>query len=67
MANVEKAVPRDYITDDGFGITAACRRYLTPLIQGEDYPAYAGGLPVFVTLENRAVAKKLGAFEMRSS
>ncbi len=67
VANVEKAVPRDYITDDGFGITAACRRYLTPLIQGEDYPDYAGGLPVFVTLENRAVAKKLPVFEMRSS
>ena len=42
VANVEKKVPRDFITADGFGITAACRRYLEPLIAGEDYPPYAG-------------------------
>ncbi|HSS67270.1 MAG TPA: hypothetical protein VLK34_01880, partial [Nocardioidaceae bacterium] len=36
--NVEKTVPRHFITADGFGITGACRRYLEPLIGGEDYP-----------------------------
>ncbi len=65
VANVEKAMPRDFITDDGFGITDACRRYLWPLIQGEDYPTYANGLPVYVTLKNVAVAKKLGLFVPR--
>ena len=65
VANVEKALPRDYITDDGFGITERCKRYLTPLIQGEDYPAYVNGLPLYETLANVAVAKKLAAFEMR--
>ena len=65
VANVEKTVPRDFITDDGFGITAACTRYLGPLIQGEDYPSYANGLPRFVTLENRVVAAKLAPFAMR--
>ena len=64
VANVEKFMPRDFITDDGFGITDKCRRYLTPLIQGEDYPQYEGGLPVYVTLKNMAVAKKLEAFEL---
>ncbi len=65
VANVEKSVPRDFITDDGFGITARCRRYLTPLIQGEDYPDYANGLPRFVTLDNRAVPRKLAPFELK--
>ena len=65
VANVEKFMPRDFITKDGYGITDKCRRYLTPLIQGEDYPKYKGGLPVYVTLKNTAVAKKLAAFELR--
>jgi 6-phosphofructokinase 1 len=65
VANVEKFMPREYITADGYGITEACKRYLRPLIQGEDYPAYADGLPVYVTLSNAAVERKLPAFEMR--
>jgi hypothetical protein len=58
-------MPRDFITQDGYGITSACKRYLEPLIQGEDYPAYAGGLPVYVTLKNVAAPKKLPAFELK--
>jgi 6-phosphofructokinase len=65
VANVEKFMPRDFITKDGYGITDKCRRYLTPLIQGEDYPKYKGGLPVYVTLKNAPVAKKLAAFDLR--
>jgi len=61
VANVEKTMPADFITDDGFGITAVCRRYLKPLIQGEDYPPYRDGLPDYVQLKNVAVAKKLPA------
>ena len=64
VANVEKFMPRDFITKDGFGITPKCKRYLTPLIQGEDYPKYQDGLPVYVTLKNVAVAKKLPAFKL---
>jgi 6-phosphofructokinase 1 len=64
VANVEKFMPRDFITKDGFGITPKCKRYLTPLIQGEDYPKYADGLPVYVTLKNVAVAKKLPEFKL---
>jgi 6-phosphofructokinase 1 len=60
VANREKMMPRSFITKDGFGITAACRRYLEPLILGEDYPPYRGGLPIYVRLENKAVAPKLG-------
>ena len=65
VANVEKFMPRDFITKDGFGITEKCRRYLTPLIQGEDYPKYKNGLPVYVTLKNTPVAKKLAKFELK--
>ena len=59
IANKEKMVPRRYITKDGFGITAAGRRYLEPLIRGEDYPPYVNGLPKYVTLKNASVKKKL--------
>ncbi|NBC49860.1 MAG: diphosphate--fructose-6-phosphate 1-phosphotransferase [Gammaproteobacteria bacterium] len=64
VANVEKFMPREFITDDGFGITAACKSYLLPLIQGEDYPPFENGLPRFVTLKNAAVEKRLDAFEL---
>ncbi len=59
VANVEKKVPREFITDDGFGITAPCRRYLEPLIAGEDFPPFEGGLPKYVRLKNAPVKRKL--------
>lgn len=65
VANVEKMMPDDFISDDGFGITEACRRYLQPLIGGEDYPPYRNGLPDYVKLGNIAVQKKLaGEFQI---
>jgi len=59
VANVEKMMPDNFISADGFGITEECRRYLQPLIAGEDYPPYKNGLPQYVTLKNVAVPKKL--------
>jgi len=59
VANREKMLPRHYITADGFGITAACRRYLQPLIGGEDYPPYKAGIPVYATLRGRRVRRRL--------
>ncbi len=59
VANHEKMMPRSYISRDGFGITPAARRYLAPLIQGEDYPPYKDGLPAYVRLKGVAVKKKL--------
>ena len=64
VANVEKFMPRDFITEDGFGITPVCKEYLIPLIQGEDYPPFEHGLPKYVTLKNAPVARKLAAFEV---
>ena len=37
----------------------ACRRYLVPLIGGEDYPPYAQGLPRYATIKGASVAKRL--------
>jgi len=59
VANVEKMLPRNFITADGYGITAKARAYLAPLIHGEDYPPFADGVPQYVRLKNSAVPKKL--------
>ena len=64
IANVEKMMPMEYISDDGFGITAACREYLQPLIEGEDYPPYKNGLPNYVVMKKEKVKKKLPSFEV---
>ena len=65
VANVEKKMPADFITPDGFGITDACRAYLAPLIAGEDYPPFRNGLPDYVRLKNIAVARRLpGEFKL---
>lgn len=59
VANVEKMMPKNFITRDGFHITDKCREYLSPLIKGEDYPPYKNGLPQYVTLKNVPVPKKI--------
>ena len=65
VANVEKFMPRNFISKDGFGITDKCKKYLNPLIAGEDYPKYKNGLPVYVQLKNVAVEKKLKKFDVK--
>jgi 6-phosphofructokinase 1 len=65
VANVEKMMPTDFITADGYGITQACKDYLIPLIQGEDYPPYENGMPKYVTLNNVAVEKKCPTFNLK--
>jgi len=64
VANVEKPMPKKYISKDGYGITAAGRRYLAPLIQGEDYPTYKSGMPKYVRMKNLLVEKKLPGFKV---
>ncbi|MCH8866446.1 MAG: 6-phosphofructokinase [Proteobacteria bacterium] len=59
IANREKMLPRRYISKDGFSITKAARRYLLPLIRGEDYPPYINGLPNYVRLKNASVTRQL--------
>ena len=64
VANVEKKMPKNFISRDGFGITQRCREYLAPLMRGEAYPPYRNGLPDYAQLKNIAVAKKLPDFDL---
>ncbi|MFN3310192.1 MAG: 6-phosphofructokinase [Thermomonas sp.] len=60
IANHEKTMPKGFIRADGYGITAAARRYLAPLIAGEAYPPYGrDGLPDYVAPRMRTVRRKL--------
>jgi ATP-dependent phosphofructokinase / diphosphate-dependent phosphofructokinase len=59
VANREKKLPPEYITEDGFGITNACRRYLEPLVAGEAYPPYRDGLPEYVRIKGSPVRRRL--------
>jgi 6-phosphofructokinase len=59
IANVEKMLPKDFISKDGYGITAKARAYLAPLIRGEAPPPFRDGLPQYVRLKNEPVPKKL--------
>jgi 6-phosphofructokinase 1 len=61
VANIEKKLPRDFLSTDGYGITRKARAYLSPLVRGEDYPPFKNGLPRYVRLKNVAVPKKLDA------
>jgi 6-phosphofructokinase 1 len=66
IANHEKTLPADYIADDGFGITDKARRYLEPLIRGEDYPPYdEHGLPKYFRPSLSTVTQKLPPFKPR--
>ena len=59
VANVERFMPKSFISKDGFDVTPKALRYLTPLIAGEDYPQYKNGVPEYVRLKLQRVAKKL--------
>ena len=64
VANVERKMPRRFISRSGFGVTPAGLDYLRPLIQGEDYPPYHNGLPQYVRLKNQLVKKRLPKFRV---
>ncbi len=59
VANIEKGLPREFISDNGMHITSACRQYLQPLIAGEDYPPYRNGIPEYIRLKNTIIEKKI--------
>ncbi|ODU40317.1 MAG: 6-phosphofructokinase [Lysobacteraceae bacterium SCN 69-48] len=60
IANHEKTMPKGFIRADGYGITAAARRYLTPLVAGEAYPPFGrDGLPNYVIPKLRQVRRRL--------
>jgi 6-phosphofructokinase 1 len=62
VANREKMMPKSFISKDGFGITAAARRYLAPLIAGEAATVWRDGLPVVAQLKLKLTRKRLPAW-----
>jgi 6-phosphofructokinase 1 len=59
IANIERVVPRDWISADGFLPNEAFIEYARPLIDGELHLPMDGGLPKFVALQKSPVEKKL--------
>lgn len=65
VANHEKTLPKSFIRRDGYGITEAARRYLEPLIRGEEAPPSGrDGLPKYVRLKNIALKQKLAPYKI---
>ncbi len=60
VANIEKILPKNFIDNSGYGITQTCRKYIAPLMEGEDYPEFQNGIPNYIRLTNKSVTKKLG-------
>ena len=58
VANVEAKMPRDFISENGYGITEKCRNHMLPLIQGESYPSYKDGLPNYAKLKMEMLDKQ---------
>ena len=63
VANIEKKMPGNFISKDGFGITQSCKNYLSPLIQGEAWPPFEDGVIQTASLKNKLVRKKLKNFK----
>ena len=63
VANVEKKIPKKFISKDGFGITRSCKNYLNPLIQGEAWAPFKDGVIHTASLKNKSVKKKLKNFK----
>ena len=51
IANLEKTLPKEYISECGFRITSEGKQYLSPLIQGENYPEFLNGVPKYEQLD----------------
>lgn len=64
VAGKERMLPDEFLSPDGYGISAACRRYMQPLIEGEDYPPYHDGLPAYVRLKCALLPKRLPPWKM---
>lgn len=67
VANIERGMPREYISPDGYGITQACRDYLRPLIGGEDYPPYENGLPCYPRIRGILRPRRCPPFKLNES
>jgi len=55
VANGEKFLPKEWITNDGFFVTDELTKYARPLIQGEVKPVMKDGLPSFIRFKKHFV------------
>lgn len=59
IMNREKRLPRSFLNAAGYQLTARARTYFEPLIRGEAWPPFAGGLPVHAALKLKSVTRRL--------
>ena len=59
IANVEKKLPKSFISKDGFDVTSKAIKYLQPLILGEAFQSFKDGIPTSEKLKLIEVTKKL--------
>jgi len=59
IANLEKKLPRSFISKNGMNVTQKAIDYLMPLIQGESYPPYKNGVPLTKGFKLIKAVKKL--------
>ena len=59
IANVEKKLPKSFISKNGFDVTSKAIKYLQPLILGEAFPNFKDGIPASEKLKLIEVTKKL--------
>ena len=59
IANLEKKLPKSFISKNGMDVTNKAIDYLSPLIQGESFPYFKNGIPSLKPFKMALVEKKL--------
>ena len=59
IANLEKKLPKSFISKNGMNVTQKAIDYLMPLIQGESHPPYKNGIPLTKEFKLIKAEKKL--------
>ena len=59
IANLEKKLPKSFISKNGMNVTQKAIDYLMPLIQGESHPPYKNGIPLTKEFKLIKAVKKL--------
>ena len=63
IANLEKKLPKSFITKDGLNVNKKAIDYLMPLISGENFPEFQNGIPKIEELKLIKVKKKLSKWK----
>ncbi|KUJ75795.1 6-phosphofructokinase [Thiomicrospira sp. XS5] len=63
VADLEKSVPDEFLTEDGMDITPAAIDYLLPLIKGERHIQYCNGLPDIYPMQFELVEQQLPKYK----